>query len=142
GMLRVPAIAGACREREAAISEPYLLRRLAFEALRELFARIADRQRLVIFIDDLQWADVDGTLLLEELLRPPDAPALLTVLSFRTEAAAAKPFLRKLLEGGSRERWTSIPLEAMPETEAGELVGALLPADSPLSEGERLRITQ
>ena len=29
----------------------------------------------------------------------------------------------------------------MPETDAGELVGALLPADSPLSEGQMRRIT-
>jgi hypothetical protein len=141
-MLRVPVIARACREREPAISEPYLLRRLAFEVLRELLVRIADRKRLVIFIDDLQWADLDGALLLEELLRPPKAPALLTVVSFRTEEVAGKPFLRKLLEGGDRELWTPLPLEPMPETEAGELVGALLPADSPLSEDQKLRITR
>ena len=141
-MLRVPAIARACREREPAISEPFLLRGLAFEVLRELLVRIADRRRLVISIDDLQWADLDGALLLEELLRPPDAPALLTVVSFRSEEVAGKPFLRKLLEGGDRDMWTSLPLEPMPETEAGELVGALLPADSPLSEGQKLRITR
>ena len=99
-MLRVPAIAEACREREPAISEPFLLRRLAFEVLRELLVRIAERWRLVISIDDLQWADLDGALLLEELLRPPDAPALLTVVSFRSEEVAAKSFLRKLLAGG------------------------------------------
>lgn len=156
-MLRVPVIARACRERELTIFEPYALRRLAFEALRELLARIADRGRLVIFIDDLQWADLDGTLLLEELLRPPDAPSLLTVVSFRTEEVAGKPFLRQLLEGAMHERmsganasatvrshqeWTPLPLEAMPETEAGELVGALLAADSPLSEDQKLGITR
>ena len=32
-MLRVPAIASACREREPPISEPFLLRRLAFEVV-------------------------------------------------------------------------------------------------------------
>ena len=141
-MLRVPAIAKACREREPAISEPVLLRRLAFEVLRALLVRIADRRRLVISIDDLQWADLDGALLLEELLRPPDAPPLLTVVSFRSEEVAGKPFLRKLLEGGDRDLWVSLPLEPMPETEASELVGALLPADSPLSEAQKLRITR
>ena len=70
-MLRIPAIAKACREREPATTEPFMLRRLAFEALRELLVSIAVGRRVVIFIDDLQWADVDGVGLLEELLRPP-----------------------------------------------------------------------
>jgi hypothetical protein len=141
-MLQVPVIASASRDWETSIDEPYRLRRLAFEALRELLAGIARRRRLVIVIDDLQWADLDGTLLLEELLRPPDAPSLLTVVSFRTDGVAGKPFLRKLLESGDRELWTSLPLEPMPETEASRLISALLPADSPLSEGERLAITR
>ena len=87
-MLRIPAIAKACREREPATTEPFMLRRLAFEALRELLVSIAVGRRVVIFIDDLQWADVDGVGLLEELLRPPGAPALLTVVSFRSEEVA------------------------------------------------------
>jgi eukaryotic-like serine/threonine-protein kinase len=141
-MLRVPAIARACREREPAISDPFLLRRLAFEVLRELLVRIARCRRLVLSIDDLQWADLDGALLLEELLRPPDAPALLTVVSFRSEEVAGKPFLRKLLEGDDRDMWAPLPLDPMPEPEARELISALLPVDSPLSEGQKLRITR
>ena len=78
--------------------------------LRELLARIADRRRLVISIDDLQWADLDGTLLLEELLRPPDAPALLTVVTFRSEEVSGNPFLRKLIKGGERSPWVPLSL--------------------------------
>jgi hypothetical protein len=141
-MRRIPAIARACEEREPSISEPFTLRRHAFEALREVLVRIADFQRLVIFIDDLQWADLDGVGLLEELLRPPGAPSLLTVVSFRSEEVAGKPFLRKLLEEGDRDRWVPLPLEPMLEVEAGELVDALLPADSPLTESQRLRIAR
>ena len=141
-MLRVPPIARAWREREPMTGEPSLLRRRAFAVLRQLLARIADRRRLVISIDDLQWADLDGALLLEELLRPPDAPALLTVVSFRSEEVAGKPFLRKLIEGGNRSQWVPLPLHPMSETEAGELVGALLPADLPTSSDQVLRITR
>ena len=141
-MLRVPAIAKACREREPATSEPVKLRGLAVEVLRELLVRIASRRRVVISIDDLQWADLDGVRLLEELLRPPHRPALLTVVSFRSEEVAGKPFLQKLLEGDDRDMWTPLTLEPMPETEAGELVGALLPMDSPLSEGQKMQITR
>ena len=45
-MQRVPAIARACLDRELAATEPLVLRRLAFEALRELLARMAARERL------------------------------------------------------------------------------------------------
>ena len=63
--------------------------------------RIAGRSS--IWIDDLQWADADSAVLLEELLRPPGAPAMLTLLCFRSEEIAAKPFLQALLERAGRD---------------------------------------
>ena len=140
-MLRVPAIARACREREPLIGEPSRLRHRGFEVLRELLARIAGRRRVVISIDDLHWADLDGTLLLEELLRPPDAPALLTVVSFRSEEVSGHPFLRALMRGGDRSPWVPLPLRPMTDTEAGALLRALLRADCPTGEDE-VRITR
>src|SRR5262245_29327047 len=117
-MQRVPAIARACLDRERSATEPLALRRLAFEALRGLLARMADRERLVIYIDDLQWSDVDGALLLEELVREPAPPALLTVVSFRSEEVASKPFLQRLIER-RRHPWSAVSLEPMPDAEAG-----------------------
>ena len=137
-MQRVPAIAKACLDREPAATEPLLLRRLAFEALRELLARMAARERLVIYIDDLQWSDIDGALLLEELVRKPAAPALLTIVSFRSEEVASQRFLQRLIER-RQQPWLSVSLEPLPDAEAVELIRAL--ADAPLSEEQRQRIT-
>ena len=99
-MLQVQAIASAHADRGLGSADPLGLRRRAFKALRELLERLARRQPLVIWVDDLQWADADSVVLLEDLLRPPGSPAMLTLLSFRSEETAAKPFLQALTRAG------------------------------------------
>jgi hypothetical protein len=137
-MLRVPAVAEATWHRAPVVTEPVVLRRLAFQALRELLFRLAAHARLVIYIDDLQWSDADGALLLEELLRQPGAPSLLTVVSFRSEEVASNPFLRKLIDRRG-DTWAAVLLEPLADTEAGELIRTL--AGAPMSEDRYHRIT-
>jgi eukaryotic-like serine/threonine-protein kinase len=80
----VPAVMNmpseAPRERD-----PALLRARAFLALKELLARIADRQPLLLSLDDLQWSDLDSMELLRELVSGSDAPACLIVGTLRSD---------------------------------------------------------
>ena len=82
-LLRVDAIAQAPTAR-AENPDPQERRARVFAALKELLARIADRWPLALVVDGMQWADDDSLALLDELLRPPDAPTLLFIATLRT----------------------------------------------------------
>jgi eukaryotic-like serine/threonine-protein kinase len=126
-MLQVDAIFDErAAHRESA--DPFTLRRHAFGALRQLLFALAVRQPTIIWIDDLQWADVDSIRLLEDLVRPPDSPPLLLIASFRAEDIESKPFLKQLLQNAGTVSYREISLERLSDTDAAELTLSLLSA--------------
>ena len=118
---RVAAV-GHAPETTSGRDDPVEVRRRAFGALRELLARIGDRRPLVLFIDDLQWGDLDSAKLLNDLLQPPDPPRLLLLLSYRSEYVGTSACLQALTELRSHD-------EAAVEQVSLD-VGALTPEES------------
>jgi len=105
---RVPAVEQAPSTRDAESTDPQVLRRRAFGALRELLARLAVRRTLVMIIDDLQWGDLDSFALLDEMLKAADPLPALFIGSYRSENESSSPFLRAFAEQRQALAWMGV----------------------------------
>jgi tetratricopeptide (TPR) repeat protein len=124
---RVGAVSKAAA-RSITFSDPQEVRRRAFAGLREMLARVGDRQPLVLHIDDLQWGDVDSAHLLADMLQPPDPPPLLLLTSYRSEDAGStclRALTQALGRGAAIDR-RELTVAPLSESETRELVLKLL----------------
>ena len=94
-LARVPWIAS---QTPASVPEPPEMRRRAFHGLKTLLFRVAERRPLIVFLDNLQWGDVDSARLLDDLLaplgddhrKPVHIPSRVAVASVQHEDLAAR----------------------------------------------------
>jgi hypothetical protein len=130
---RVGVVARSATLRAASLDEPQVRKR-AYTALRALLVRISRQTPIVWFIDDLQWGDADSAAALFEVLRPPEAPELLLLGTYRSDEAARSPFLGawKELQGENDARLFQREVTLAPLTveECTALVVTLLGKDT------------
>jgi len=107
--------------------DPLELRRRVFTAMRELLTRLASRRPLVLYVEDLQWADADSLAMIREVMQEPEAPPLLLLASVRTASGAsagqAWPEVPRLELGDAARH---VHLEGLSTAEARELTQKLL----------------
>ncbi len=109
------------------IVDPAEFRRRAFEALRELLERMASRDPVILFIDDIQWADPDSLGFLNALMTGPEPPPLLLIAACRTEALAGGAGPLETLREENSGIFLDLCVEELTVSEAGELASAMLP---------------
>jgi tetratricopeptide (TPR) repeat protein len=102
-------------------------RLLFFDAVTYVFARLAQRQSLLFYLDDLHWADRGTLWLLGHLVRHLRGERVLIAASYRdTELDRAHPLARALVDW-NRERFTTrIVLKRFNAEETRAQIAALL----------------
>jgi hypothetical protein len=126
-----PVLGRVCPGSVAVDGEPHEIRRRAFAAFRELLGRLGDRQPTVLWIDDVQWGDLDSAALLRELLRPPDPPRVLLIISHRSDESEGASVIRAMAASGEHDasperRVKRIVLGPLSKQESRQLATELL----------------
>jgi tetratricopeptide (TPR) repeat protein len=132
-------------KRSTSIHDPREHRRRAFSALRFLFERLAGMRPVIVFIDDLQWSDLDSAQLLFELFRPPNPPPIMMLAAYRSEDVETSAPLREILRRPKDQAIdvADIAVDPLGDKDALELVDALLePSDETLAGDERSTIVR
>jgi tetratricopeptide (TPR) repeat protein len=124
---RVEAIASAPLVPD--VPDPHDQRRRMFAALRELFLRLADRRRLVWYIDDLQWTDADSVALLADLIASEDKLPVFIIATLRpVDDATRRERLATIEALAPTQR---VRLDELTPADARELAERLLPGGDP-----------
>ncbi len=118
------------KQRHPLPPDPNEFRRVAFSAFKELLTNIAAQEPLVLYIDDLQWSDIDGAKLLSSTLFRPEPPSMLLIGAYRSEEVDTSPgltTLRKRINELDGVKVNEIVLHELNQQESQKLAKDLLP---------------
>ncbi len=127
-LARIESIA---QQTTTSIPEPREGRRQAFQGLKVLLHRIAERRPTVIVLDNLQWGDLDSASLLNHILASPGVPPALFVTAYRRSDT---PILQQVALQRALSTppylWREVELAALSFEASVELAGRITSRDS------------
>ncbi|HRE89272.1 MAG TPA: hypothetical protein PK095_09035, partial [Myxococcota bacterium] len=110
-------------------------RELAIAALKRVLARVAQRDGLVVVLDDVQWSSAETARLVAQLVGPPAAVAACFVFAFRADDGRPE-FIVEL--GARSEGLEEMALAPLDPTLTGELIALVDPDQTPDDDRERI----
>jgi DNA-binding NarL/FixJ family response regulator len=142
GLADPPALAAVLPALESVTTEPAPGdRHRIHRALRDLLERLAAASSLVLWIDDVHWADPASLEALAALVsRPPDARVLFAVAA--REGRLPERLALALADAQRDDRVLALALAPLSESEAAELVGAAASAIYPQTGGNPFYLEQ
>jgi len=110
--------------------------RLALAVRRFVEAFATPGRPLVVFFDDLQWADPGSRFLMESLISSPETKALMIIGTYRTSTGVDSPvpraWLERISQGNARVR--TLELQALSLENTRRMLADLLGRDGPDTE--------
>jgi len=103
---RLPAVRSLLAQSPPPLGDAARERTRAKLALQELLSRVAAHRPLVLWIDDLQWGDLDSVHILRSWLELPESLPILFVFSYRSDEQETNACLKLLTQ---RERARPVP---------------------------------
>lgn len=112
--------------------DPSTERYLLFESVATLLRGVAAEQPVVLFLDDLHWADAPSLAMLDHLVRHPEAATMLVVGTYRdTDLSRSHPLSRLLADLRRDRRTERILLRGLDEEGVGGLIESRLGRPAP-----------
>ncbi len=110
--------------------DPQETRRRGFSALCHVFRCLAKKRPVVLWIDGLQWGDMDSAAFLVNMFQHPDPVQILLIGTYRPEDERASPFLQALRQDVLPDKRSAVhvlDLTPLSPNEARELIDAVRP---------------
>ena len=118
-------------DRASVLADPIELRSEGVRALRELFLELGSEQRVLLFIDDIQWADADSVRLLRELVLGTGAPPIEVLMTLRPGAGESTRIESLLAEPDLEGLCRKFVVGPLPRSESIALIDSLARLDTP-----------
>ncbi|HKJ91880.1 MAG TPA: AAA family ATPase, partial [Longimicrobiales bacterium] len=97
------------------------------EAVARLFVALSAEQPIVLFLDDVQWADESTTAVLHYLSRVGGEHRLMLIAALRTDDLTDSPAHALLSDRDDKTRWVSVEIGEMEQPDAETLIARFAP---------------